>query len=285
MHAPSRQMLRTKNSSLGCQVTRSVRPPSRTSWNASPAAGSTLTLAMAHRRCLQASSPVLDRMRHHLVRAVDRACRDRDAPRPRLDGRAVRAAGRRGDEDLRPSDELPEHAGARALRRDGTRACDGFACRAAVVDDDTLVGFGYGYTTAPGQWWHDLVRKALDDETAAEWLHDAFELSELHMLPEFQGGGTGRELLRGWPTSCRTRRCCCRRRTSTRERSGSTAHLGFVDLRRHYLFPGEVAAVRSARRAAAAAGPMAVERRAAHVRARLVACYSARAYSRRSPTR
>ena len=72
----------------------------------------------------------------------------------------------------------------------------GFASRAALLPDGTLVGFGYGYTTAPGQWWHDLVRKALTAPLAAEWLHDAFELSELHVLPEYQGHGIGSALLR-----------------------------------------------------------------------------------------
>jgi ribosomal protein S18 acetylase RimI-like enzyme len=117
---------------------------------------------------------------------------------------------------------------------------DGFACQAALLDDGALVGFGYGYTTTPGQWWHDLVRKALTRDQAAQWLDNAFELSELHVLPEYQGGGTGRRLL-----------------TELAEAVGHDAillstpdidtrafrlyrHLGFVDLRRHYLFPGDV---------------------------------------------
>src|SRR5947209_7267082 len=72
---------------------------------------------------------------------------------------------------------------------------EGFACRAAITEDGTFVGFGYGYTTRPGQWWHDLVRRALDTETAARWLTNAFELSELHVLPEYHGIGIGRRLL------------------------------------------------------------------------------------------
>src|SRR5258708_2067339 len=71
----------------------------------------------------------------------------------------------------------------------------GFACRAAVRADGVLVGFGYGYTTMPGQWWHDLVRKAITPPVADHWLGDAFELSELHVLPHYQGHGLGRQLL------------------------------------------------------------------------------------------
>ena len=72
---------------------------------------------------------------------------------------------------------------------------DGFACRAALLPDGTLVGFGYGYTTLRGQWWHDIVRKAVPRELAEDWLREAFELSELHVLPGYQGHGIGRQLL------------------------------------------------------------------------------------------
>src|ERR1700712_1198803 len=90
----------------------------------------------------------------------------------------------------------PSRAGGqRAVTARRHTAHPGFACRAALLDDDTLVGFGYGYTTLPGQWWHDLVHKALDEDQSDTWLRNAFELSELHVLPDFQGDGTGRVLL------------------------------------------------------------------------------------------
>jgi ribosomal protein S18 acetylase RimI-like enzyme len=119
----------------------------------------------------------------------------------------------------------------------------GFACRAAVVPDGTpggmLAGFGYGYTTAAGQWWHDLVRKALPPPVAHEWLTDAFELSELHVLPELQGHGLGRrvllELAAGIPHSAML--------LSTPDADTRAFRLyrslGFVELRRRYLFPGD----------------------------------------------
>src|SRR5690242_19658174 len=84
----------------------------------------------------------------------------------------------------------PEHTGVqRAVSARKHVTHDGFAARAAVLHDGSLIGFGYGYTTRPGQWWHDLVRNAVTAEVAREWLHDAFELSELHVLPEYQGHG------------------------------------------------------------------------------------------------
>jgi hypothetical protein len=72
----------------------------------------------------------------------------------------------------------PTYAGAqRSVTAQGHTGYEGFACRAALRPDGRLVGFGYGYTSKPGQWWHDLVRRAVTDEVAAEWLPNSFELS------------------------------------------------------------------------------------------------------------
>src|SRR5690348_3340579 len=57
-----------------------------------------------------------------------------------------------------------------------------FTARAALSNDGTMLAFGYGYSSLPGQWWHDLVRRAIG-RSQAPWLTDAFELSELHVLP------------------------------------------------------------------------------------------------------
>jgi ribosomal protein S18 acetylase RimI-like enzyme len=116
---------------------------------------------------------------------------------------------------------------------------EGFACRAALAEDGTFVGFGYGYTTRPGQWWHDLVRRALDRQTADRWLSNAFELSELHVLPEYHGIGIGRALLTslagGIPHAAML--------LSTPDADTRAFRLyrdtGFVDLARNYLFPGD----------------------------------------------
>jgi ribosomal protein S18 acetylase RimI-like enzyme len=60
----------------------------------------------------------------------------------------------------------------------------------------TLVGFGYGYTGRPGQWWHDRVAAAMDEEARARWLDPLpFELVELAVEPELQSRGIGARLL------------------------------------------------------------------------------------------
>ena len=63
----------------------------------------------------------------------------------------------------------------------------------------SIVAFGYGFHTARGQWWHDMVCSALRlaEGVAAvdEWLADSFEVAELHVHPAHQHQGIGRRLL------------------------------------------------------------------------------------------
>jgi ribosomal protein S18 acetylase RimI-like enzyme len=172
----------------------------------------------------------------------------RSAERPPLTGeRIVEWSGRefagRVDDCMRiyvRAMRYPDHTGMqRAVSARKHISLPGFACRAALIDEDTLVGFGYGYTTKAGQWWHDLVRRALTAEAAGEWLADAFELSELHVLPDYQGHGIGRRLLMslaaGIPHSAML--------LSTPDADTRAFRLyrdaGFVDLARNYLFPGD----------------------------------------------
>jgi ribosomal protein S18 acetylase RimI-like enzyme len=135
--------------------------------------------------------------------------------------------------------QYPPHAASQRAVTGRRHAFNtGFACRAAVLDDQTLVGFGYGYTTRPGQWWHDLVRKALAPELA-RWLTNAFELSELHVLPAFQGHGTGRALLLDLAASIPHDSILLSTPDAETRAFRLYRDLGFVDLRRHYLFPGD----------------------------------------------
>lgn len=74
----------------------------------------------------------------------------------------------------------------------------GWRAVGALDDRDALVGLGYGYTGARGQWWHEEVRRGVlnAEPSALHWLADYFELTELHVLPHFQGARLGEHLLR-----------------------------------------------------------------------------------------
>ena len=68
---------------------------------------------------------------------------------------------------------------------------------------------------------------------------DAAE-SELHVLPEYQGSGTGRVLLTRLAASISHDAMLLSTPDIDTRAFRLYRHLGFVDLRRHYLFPGDI---------------------------------------------
>lgn len=118
----------------------------------------------------------------------------------------------------------------------------GFRAVASVDAVGTLLGFGYGYTSAPGQWWHDQVSGAIRRDQRAGWLADCFEVVELHVLPAAQGNGLGAAQLRAllsMPTAKTTL-------LSTPEADEATSRawrlyrrFSFVDIVRDFKFPGD----------------------------------------------
>lgn len=114
----------------------------------------------------------------------------------------------------------------------------GFACWIAEGDDGKLLGFGYGYTTQTGQWWHDLVRRALA-ERDQHWMVNAFELSEMHVLPAAQGVGLGRRILTALAGDIPHDAMLLSTPDSNTRAFRLYRRLGFVDLARNYLFPGD----------------------------------------------
>lgn len=120
---------------------------------------------------------------------------------------------------------------------------DGWRGVGALNGANELIGISYGYLGAPGQWWHEQVRRGLLELAGRagveNWTRDYFELTELHVRPDAQGNGLGEQLLRqlvhGLP--------CARVLLSTPE--GETRawrlyrRLGFADVLRHHLFTGD----------------------------------------------
>ncbi len=121
----------------------------------------------------------------------------------------------------------------RHIHRDDFRMVGAFSA-------DQLVGLAYGYHGGPGQYWHDLVRLALGERLAGEWLDDAFELAEFAVLPAYQARGIGSRLhnalLSGIPY---------RTAIATTIRDNNPAldfylRRGWVILRDDFRFPGAV---------------------------------------------
>jgi ribosomal protein S18 acetylase RimI-like enzyme len=118
----------------------------------------------------------------------------------------------------------------------------GFRAVATLDEDDALLGFGYGYTSGPGQWWHDQVRSALRREARKQWLTDCFEVVELHVRPDAQGHGIGSRQLRSLLAGAAHRTALL----STPEADETVSRawrlyrrFGFSDVLRHYCFPGD----------------------------------------------
>jgi hypothetical protein len=91
----------------------------------------------------------------------------------------------------RQESEVAEFARALPLhtQRDGFRSVVAFD--GAGKD---LIGIAYGYRTQPGQWWYDHVARALGDKATALWLKDAFQVTEVAVVPVHQRRGVGGSL-------------------------------------------------------------------------------------------
>lgn len=118
----------------------------------------------------------------------------------------------------------------------------GFRAVATLTSDGQLAGFGYGYTSAGGQWWHDQVRSALSDAERRTWLANCFEVVELHVRPAAQGHGIGSRQLKallgmaGGNTTLLS--------TPEADEQASRAWrlyrgFGFIDVLRDFHFPGD----------------------------------------------
>ena len=111
---------------------------------------------------------------------------------------------------------------------------------AALASDaeGCIVGFCYGYHGRSGEWWHDVVARAIGRRESREWLSDSFELAELHVQPSHHGRGLGRRLL----TSVLDRAEGTTVVLSTHDRESPARQLyrsvGFSDLLTGFVFPG-----------------------------------------------
>lgn len=64
-----------------------------------------------------------------------------------------------------------------------------------AFDAGRMVGYTYGTDCVEGQWWFDQVRRALLAAGHSTWVDDAHAVTELHVLPGYQGRGVGYGLL------------------------------------------------------------------------------------------
>lgn len=118
----------------------------------------------------------------------------------------------------------------------------GFRAVATLDEGGQLMGFGYGYTSSSGQWWHDQVSVGMTRQARDYWLVDSFEVVELHVRPSVQGYGVGARQL----TALLRMASGSKVLLSTPEADEGQSRawrlyrrFDFVDLLRHFYFPGD----------------------------------------------
>jgi len=86
------------------------------------------------------------------------------------------------DAGVRFRDSLARHA-----------ALPGFRAAVAWAAGADPVGFGYGHTSLPGQWWHDRAVAVLAPR-AGPWLEEPFVIVDLAVRPRCRRQGIGGRL-------------------------------------------------------------------------------------------
>ena len=108
--------------------------------------------------------------------------------------------------------------------------------------DGELVGFAYGFHGGGGQWWHDVVSRTtasiLGSRAARDWFGDSLEIAEVHVLPSYQGRGTGLAMMLRL-TAGRPERAAVLSTMDANTRARRLYRgLGFTDLLTGFTFPG-----------------------------------------------
>lgn len=115
----------------------------------------------------------------------------------------------------------------------------GFSCLVAVDDEDAVVGLCYAYTGGSHQWWNSEVRRGLTEPQAEHWMASYRELTELHVRPDWQGGGVGEHMLRLLLSLADEDIVLLSTPEGENRAWKLYRRLGFVDVLRHHQFSGD----------------------------------------------
>lgn len=132
----------------------------------------------------------------------------------------------------------PDLAGARSVLWEEHSRRAGFSCVIAIGADDRVRGLAYGYRGAPGQWWYSEVRRGMGSGNQQQ-LADFFELTELHIHPDFQGHGLGETLLRALAADRPEHSMLLSTPEGENRAWRLYRRLGFTDVLRNYRFTGD----------------------------------------------
>ena len=119
----------------------------------------------------------------------------------------------------------------------------GFRALAVTCSDPArIVAFTYGFRGVPGQWWHDVVRAGITASAgwtaAQDWLDSVLEIAEVHVHPDFQARGIGRQMLLALTAGRDERTALLSTRDAQTPARRLYHSLGFEDLLTGFMFPG-----------------------------------------------
>jgi ribosomal protein S18 acetylase RimI-like enzyme len=104
------------------------------------------------------------------------------------------------------------------------------------------VAFSYAFRGLPGQWWHDVVRAGISAErglrAAGDWLDDVLEIAEVHVHPDYQARGIGRQMVLALAAGRTERTAVLSTRDAPTPARRLYRSLGFADLLTDFVFPG-----------------------------------------------
>ncbi|MFD1739624.1 GNAT family N-acetyltransferase [Bacillus salitolerans] len=72
---------------------------------------------------------------------------------------------------------------------------EGFTGFVIVSEDGDVIGYSYGYTSLPEQYYHGLLSNEFNSEDYQKWLTDCFEFVELAVHPGYRKQGHANQLI------------------------------------------------------------------------------------------
>jgi ribosomal protein S18 acetylase RimI-like enzyme len=72
---------------------------------------------------------------------------------------------------------------------------EGFIGKVMYSDEHEMIGFAYGYSSSPDQYYHNVIKSNLERDLYEEWLKNCFEFVELAVSPKFRGQGHAQLLM------------------------------------------------------------------------------------------
>ncbi|MFD6418898.1 GNAT family N-acetyltransferase [Streptomyces sp. NPDC060194] len=107
----------------------------------------------------------------------------------------------------------------------------------ATTPGGRLVGFVYGMPNQRTHWWSTVVEPYLRTAGTDGWLDDSFVITELHVHPDHQGVGIGRELITTLTAAAEEPRSILSALDTDSPARGLYRSLGYTDLARAVHFP------------------------------------------------